>query len=167
MSDKPEICRAEKADLQEIQTLIRATWHATYDPVHGHDKMHELSKVWHNLDRLNQDLARENSRFLIMRQRDQIIATAFVYEKPGKVIIGRVYVHPLRQNSGLGTLLMQDIMQEIKDSSEISLTVEPENIGAIRFYERYGFKIEGPGSCSEDPHDDIPTQIMVRKPHQS
>lgn len=164
MSLDPEIRKATHADLSSIQALLRSTWHATYDEILGRKRIEELSKTWHHLDRLQSDLDRKQSRFLVLLINNQIKATAFVYNKNDVTIIGRVYVHPDCQNSGLGTLLMKDIMAHESQGTTMRLTVEPNNNAAIQFYQKLGFEIEGPGSCSEDNHDGIPTLIMVRHP---
>lgn len=68
----------------------------------------------------------------------------------------------IREYIQIQYVLMEKILSSISKETCISLTVEPQNSSAIEFYKRFGFIIQGPGSCSEDPHDEIPTLIMRR-----
>jgi len=57
----------------------------------------------------------------------------------------RLYVHPEFQNRGYGTLLMEAALRHPRMSGarSIYLDVWEHNLGAQRFYRRYGFKVIG------------------------
>ncbi len=171
---------AQDSDITEIKELLRLAWHQAYAPTLGTGRVDELISVWHTEQRLKNDIAQPNINFLVAvgsdttpwpeeRATAPICATATVTRplsariSPPKadLIIGRMYVHPAAQKGGLGTVMMQQIIKPLASGTRLALTVEPANQGAIRFYQRFGFEIYGPGSCSEDPHDDVPTLIMA------
>lgn len=61
---------------------------------------------------------------------------------------GRIFslaVHPAYQKRGIGSALLKEISILLKRSgvSEIVLEVRQSNTDAIRFYERYGFYVNG------------------------
>lgn len=172
---------ARENDIQEIKDLLRLAWHRAYAPTLGKDRVNDLIRVWHSEQRLKNDIAQPNINFLVAESTGNAAATGSDHitrplcatatvtkvppEKPNPLntdlVIGRMYVHPAAQNSGLGTVMMQHITKPLASGTRLALTVEPANQGAIRFYQRFGFEIHGPGSCSEDPHDDVPTLIMT------
>lgn len=56
-------------------------------------------------------------------------------------------VHPNHQNQGIGSQLMEKLIEAAQKLLEpkTPLTLRQTNLGAIRFYERYGFqKSDGP-----------------------
>ncbi len=156
------IRHAQKKDIDQIQDLLQVTWHESYDKTLGHKKVSELINEWHTKERLEEDILKENCQFLVYTEQCEIIATSFLNNQGKDAILGRMYIHPHKQSKGIGSELMEKILSSISKETCISLTVEPQNISAIQFYKKFGFTIQGPGSCSEDPHDEIPTLIMRR-----
>lgn len=167
MANNHTIRHAQKEDVPRIQTLLQVTWHSSYDKTLGHKKVSELINEWHTKERLEEDILKENCQFLVCAEEGEIIATSFLNKQEKDAILGRMYIHPGKQNKGIGSELMEKILSSISKETCISLTVEPQNISAIKFYKRFGFTIQGPGSCSEDPHDEIPTLIMRRPPEET
>jgi ribosomal protein S18 acetylase RimI-like enzyme len=55
------------------------------------------------------------------------------------------YVVPEARGTGLGKSLMQAVIEEVRQAKfeQIKLSVESENIAALRLYEAMGFKIFG------------------------
>jgi ribosomal protein S18 acetylase RimI-like enzyme len=85
-------------------------------------------------------------------------------EDDGKNMIQAIYVLPEYQNKGIGQLLLEEIIKFSKKSQEFWLEVAPYNRQAIRFYEKFGFRLV-PGSAGRHRIIDgkfIPT-IKMRK----
>ena len=64
---------------------------------------------------------------------------------PSDMQLRRLYVHPERQNSGIGSRLMDTVLAHprLKNARRLYLDVWEKNEGARRLYERYGFKLAG------------------------
>ncbi len=59
-------------------------------------------------------------------------------------VIGGFYVRPAHRGRGIGDALMKAALEEaIKSVEHVTLTVTASNAGAIRLYERNGFKTVG------------------------
>lgn len=172
MNNPPQIRPATLNDIPAIQQLLRHVWLETYADALGEAKVLELSEIWHNSERLKLDIGQDNIIFLIAEQDAKLLATASLTRKNNQegallsAVIGRMYVHPAAQKQGLGEALLKALITPLEEGTRLSLTVEPQNQGAISFYQRHGFEIAGPGSCSEDPHDDVPTLIMTAVKHK-
>lgn len=156
------IRQATREDIPHIQELLKLTWHQSYDQPLGKEKVTELITSWHTTERLKEDLYKDNCQFLVCEENGELIATSFLNNQEKQAIISRMYIHPEHQNKGIGSKLMEKILASMSKETCISLTVEPQNTSAIEFYKKFGFEIIGPGSCSQDPHEDIPTLIMRR-----
>lgn len=61
--------------------------------------------------------------------------------RPGLLEI--VTINALEQHTGIGTLLIEAVRAEAKNRGcrEITLTTTNDNIGALRFYQRRGFRL--------------------------
>lgn len=64
---------------------------------------------------------------------------------PGDEQLRRLYVHPERQNGGIGTALMKAALAHprLGGARGIYLDVWEKNSGARRLYERFGFRVVG------------------------
>lgn len=82
---------------------------------------------------------------------------------PGDGAIMRMYVLAEWQSQGVGSLLMKTALHELGDHLRVFLDVWAKNAGAIRFYERFGFRVVGERRLmlASGPAED-PDLIMVR-----
>ena len=136
-----------EADLPAVRTLLRATWHATYDAIYGPEKVQEISDRWHGLAALRRGLAIPRSAFLVAEDDRRIVATSLAFTGPdGQCIrLSRLYVHPSSQRRGFGRALLAASIEGFPAARSIELEVEPENLQAITFYRSVGFSVTGEG----------------------
>jgi ribosomal protein S18 acetylase RimI-like enzyme len=131
---------ATLADLSPIQRLLHETWHATYDALYGAGEVEAISRRWHAIEALAQQLVQPHSVFLVAEQAGAIIATSLAHEiEPGVIKLSRLYVSPANQSQGLGARLMRETLAGFDPANRVRLEVAELNTGAIRFYERHGF----------------------------
>ncbi len=94
------------------------------------------------------ELMRSNERiecYIIESGKDVagyiLLAKFYSQEAGGETVwFDEIYVKDAFRGKGLATKAMTCIMEKYKDSS-FRLEIEPENDGAIRLYERMGFKM--------------------------
>ncbi len=99
------IRHAQLEDVSQIQALLQFTWHEAYDKTLGHKKVSELINEWHTKERLEEDILKENCQFLVGAEEGEIIATSFLNKQGKDAILGRMYIHPKKQNIGIGSEL--------------------------------------------------------------
>jgi ribosomal protein S18 acetylase RimI-like enzyme len=138
------IRRARPEEVPETRALLVATWHATYDAIYGAAKVTEITGRWHSESVLASQLNAEDSVFLNAFDHDQLVGTLFAALQPdGAVMLNRLYVRPDVQGRGVGQLLFEAGMDALGDPEIVRLEVEPDNAGAVEFYERLGFEESG------------------------
>jgi len=71
----------------------------------------------------------------------KIVGFSATYKEKEKDLVGAVYVLPEYQGQGIGKILLQKILDFLKDSKEIWLEVATYNENAINFYQKSGFHI--------------------------
>lgn len=155
---------ASSGDLQTISDLLGETWHATYDPIYGHDRVSEITAEWHSPAVLADNLKKPNSEFVVADNGDTIAGMAFASAlADGVVMLHQLYVKPDWQGQGAGQLLLEEIIGCFADVQAIRLEVEAENTGAIAFYRRQGFEEAGQtGNCGK-PDSGIAALIFERQ----
>lgn len=141
--------RAEFTDLEVLISLASRTYIDAFG----------FSFIREDLaDHLQNNLSQKN--FEIILQRDNVILAEFKDKLVGFIQFGitndlhetdddrnwaiqRLYVLNDFQQQGTGGLLMQAALDEMKKqkAKRIYLDVWEQNPGAIRFYQRYGFKV--------------------------
>jgi len=95
----------------------------------------------------------------------KIVGFSATYKDKGKNLVGAIYVLPEHQGKGIGKILLQKVLDFLKDSKEIWLEVASYNKNAINFYEKSGFHIV-PGTEGEHEIIEgkfIPTIEMKRE----
>lgn len=76
----------------------------------------------------------------------QLIGFVIASDKSAAIHIHKFAVHPHHRNSGIGQQLLSFFERRVKQAADcktVSLYVDTQNEGAIRFYERNGFEAAG------------------------
>lgn len=139
----PLIIRAAtEQDLERVHDLLIETWHDTYDSLIGHDKVVEMTGLWHSPRALATQLAAPAVSFLIAEDEARIVGHAYAQAPaPDLLVLRRLYVLPGRQRQGIGVALLADLDLRHPTARRVRLTVEAGNARALAFYHREGFSI--------------------------
>jgi ribosomal protein S18 acetylase RimI-like enzyme len=133
-------------DVGALRALLVETWHATYDPILGAAKVTEITDRWHSIANLARQietavLAPTVHGLLIGESDGQLVGTVKLDRQDRHTLeLSRLYVHPTAQGCGLGRDLLAAALARLGPAQRITLEVEPENIKAITFYARLGFR---------------------------
>lgn len=145
---------ASQADIPGVRRVLVETWHATYDPLFGAERVTAITDDWHSEPRLRQGLERTDHRFLVAEADGDLVGTASATLKPHGVLrLDRLYVRPALQGRGIGTALLAAALTGWPAVRRIDLEVEPRNAPAIAFYRRHGFvPVPSPASGCVEKH---------------
>jgi ribosomal protein S18 acetylase RimI-like enzyme len=141
---------ASERDLEAVRELLVETWHATYDPIYGAERVTAITNDWHSMPSLKRRLTRPNSEFLVAADGEAVAGMAFAAASPdGKtVMLHQLYVLPRFQGHGVGGLLLDEILNCFPEAELVRLEVEGANSRAIAFYKAFGFAEAGrTGDC--------------------
>ena len=154
----------EVGDLEAVSALLGETWHATYDNIYGAERVSALTKSWHSIGTLTENLGQVDATFLVAEREVRILGTAFARldVETAKLMCDRIYVHPDAQGTGVGYALLGELIVRSGPAERICLEVESMNTRAIAFYERAGFKVTGQGTDCGGMGDNIDHLIMER-----
>lgn len=79
----------------------------------------------------------------------ELVGYSHVENRRGQLFIRMIVVHPHHQRKGIGEKLLESVIASGKEQSRrIGLEVFKINHEAKKFYERYGFDVEGETASS-------------------
>lgn len=133
---------ATDRDVEPLRALLTQSFHATYDRFYGTAKVAELIAAWHNQAEIKTRIHLKGGEYLVADDGKCIGGMAFaaMSEKLTKTaVLHQLYVHPDHQRQGIGRDLFAEIETCFPDAEILRLEVEPQNAGAIAFYEAHDF----------------------------
>lgn len=150
------------ADIAAVRSLLITTWHATYDPILGRDKVTDITGSWHAPGTLGRQIGEPGTAFLLAERDGEVIATSYALGGGEAVMLRRLYVLPAEQGRGIGAALLARTLDRFPAARRIILEVERGNTPAIRFYERNGFtQVRLSGCCGD--RSDIQAIVMEKR----
>ena len=157
---------AAEGDVEKIRDLLKETFHATYDPFYGPEKVTQLVNSWHSPAAIRARIVRKDGEFLVADNGTELagLGYAAMYPKMEKtVILHQLYVRPSCQGEGVG----RDIFAELETCfpyAEVMRTeVALENERAISFYQRLGFSEVDRMEEWGGPNSGLPA-VVLEKP---
>ncbi|WP_099866154.1 GNAT family N-acetyltransferase [Pararhizobium haloflavum] len=154
---------ASEEDLPEVGRLLTETWHATYDAIHGAEKVDEITQAWHSVGALKANLHRPASEFIVADDGRRIAGTAYAsVTARNTVTLHQLYVHPALQRQGIGLDLFAEMETCFDGASLMRLEVDPKNAAAVAFYRRIGFVETGDAGRDAAPGSTIETIVMEK-----
>lgn len=132
---------ASERDIPAIRALLVETWHHTYDPIYGVEKVAEITNEWHSVTSLTARLTAPRSEYLVADDGKALAGMAFAAadESGETVTLRQLYVLPSMQGRGVGGMLLEEVEDSFPEARRLVLEVEAANEKAIRFYVSHGF----------------------------
>ena len=130
-------------DAEDTRRVLVETWHDTYDPLLGVEKVTEITGRWHAIEALIEQIGLPAAAsFLVAEHLGQLIGHAFARElKPDVLFLSRLYVLPVWQRQGVGRRLLEAVLDRHPDAARVCVNVEAENGKGVAFYRRNAFVV--------------------------
>lgn len=89
------------------------------------------------------EMRNQFTEYVILKavEDNKIIGSVRAYEKDSACFIERLFVHPDKQNHGVGAMLMESIENIFKDAKRFELATSSKSKRNIYLYEKFGYKI--------------------------
>jgi ribosomal protein S18 acetylase RimI-like enzyme len=132
------------ADVESVQRVARRAWHAAHDDIVGPDVVDAFLQRHYDEESLVEPMSDDRRVFLVATARDRVVGFAGsgpTDEADGTWSLSRIYVHPDRWGEGVGSALLDDLEQRLRDrgADRLRLVVMAGNDVGIGFYEARGF----------------------------
>lgn len=145
----PQFHKCTVDDLEQLRTLSLSTFVEAFGTQNKLEDMEVYCKSAFNIEQVKKELLDENSIFYFVKSREIIVGyfklnIASAQNEPieGGLEIERIYLLSPYQGIGIGQLMFEKIFALARKmkKARLWLGVWEKNLGAIRFYERNGFK---------------------------
>ncbi len=147
------ICQCTIEDLEEIITIGKETYIDTFHEYCTKEVMSEYIEEAFSIRKIEMELLNRYSEFYFIRNKESIVGYTKYniedaqtdFQKSEDLEIERIYVKERYKGKGLGYKLIQHAIERAKElhKEEIWLGVWEKNQGAIEFYRKCGFHIDG------------------------
>jgi ribosomal protein S18 acetylase RimI-like enzyme len=131
-------------DVEAVQNVANASWHAAYDDVLGPDVVDSVLDEWYTDDAIESGIKHDAQDFFVAVDDDEVIGYAHVGPHPPRRVhqIYRLYVHPDRWREGIGRQLLAEVEQALydRDVTRYEAQVLADNVVGVAFYESTGFE---------------------------
>jgi len=138
-----QIVPASKEDIPSIQHIAYETWPITYGSIQSKEQLDYMLELIYSASSLEKQMD-NGSKFLLIKENDETVAfAAYFLKSPNVYKLDKLYALPNQQGKGLGKMLINYIIDEIKALGAIAfhLNVNRYNTKAQEFYKHLGFKI--------------------------
>lgn len=139
-----KISKAGVEEVSEIKKLLYKTWISVYSGLYSKESIDKITADWHSIELLRKQILDPNRLFLVAKDGNKIVGmsnTASVSDKENEINIQRLHIDPDYQRQGIGTILINKVIEAFPKANKIDLEVEKQNKQAISFYKKSGFKI--------------------------
>jgi ribosomal protein S18 acetylase RimI-like enzyme len=156
---------ASEADLAAVSALLGRSWHATYDPIYGVERVTEITGSWHSVAALKARLTRPDSEFVVADDGARIGGMAYASmdnDETEVVVLHQLYVEPGLTGQGIGRDLFAEVETCFPAAKRMRLEVEPKNEGAVRFYQGLGFREVGWTKNCGQAQSGIPALVLEK-----
>jgi len=137
--------------IDQIIKLAKEIWIPSFKSYFTEEQLWSLFEGMYNKKLLQKTLSQPAYHYyFIYDRKGQIIGYLALDFSNNSLKIDKIYVHPKLQGMGIGTLVMDYILDKYKEK-RIWLRVNRGNFGAVKLYEKQGFRVierkdfHGPG----------------------
>lgn len=96
-----------------------------------------LYKHW-----IDKNLSEVNNQVLVYKIKKKIVGFVSFSKNEDQAAIELIAVDEIYQGQGLGKLLIQEVENKLSPNSILSVPTQESNIGACKFYMKYGFNLK-------------------------
>lgn len=142
---------AELDDIEAISAIAMKSWKHTYSSIYPENIIVQFVTKAYSSDSLlgsiQMDVARPQRLFHVALDPDgNVVAFSHVIPYPNSGTsfeLARIYSLPQTHGTGVGTSLLNKILETVLNLKELSAWVEQDNTIGREFYERHNFAIVG------------------------
>jgi ribosomal protein S18 acetylase RimI-like enzyme len=139
------------SEIDQIIDLAKEIWIPSFESYFTDEQLWSLFEGMYNIDLLKKTLDNPHYHYyFISNANDEIIGYLALDFSNDSLKIDKIYVHPRLQGSGIGSKILAYLIDQYRNK-RIWLRVNRGNRGAVKLYEKHGFKtiarkdFHGPG----------------------
>ena len=126
--------------IEIVESLAREIWTEYYVPIIGSEQVHYMLDRFQSRRAISEQL-RTGVLYFLMKEDNEFIGYIAVQPRGVELFLSKIYVKALRRAGGFGKKAVQfaETLAEERGLRKIVLTVNRNNVNAIKAYEKIGF----------------------------
>ncbi|MGY3316876.1 L-amino acid N-acyltransferase YncA [Peribacillus simplex] len=136
------IRKMKTEDIESVQRIAKTTWRDTYKGIMNDEFIEEFIKVGYS-KKMIKSRARDTI-FIVAVYDEQVVGfTNFIsnYFGNNQSVLAAIYIEPRYQRKGFGTMLLNNVIEQLPQSSKLFADIERQNKGCRKFFETKGFML--------------------------
>ncbi|HUX83811.1 MAG TPA: GNAT family N-acetyltransferase [Chitinophagaceae bacterium] len=137
------ILPASVTDMPLVRGLAEKIWPAAYSSILSPEQIRYMMDLLYSNSSLERQISQDGHRFLLAFREEEPLGFASFGSLGGEGFkLHKLYVLPSSQGSGIGKMLMDQVIGEAKTSLVTFLELNVNRFNPARkFYERLGFRV--------------------------
>lgn len=130
------------SEIDRVVSLATLIWHEHYDPIIGSDQVTYMLEHFHSQAAIGKQIEGENYLYYLISHDGRNVGYIGVQPNGDELFLSKLYILSTAREKGLGRKAMSyivDLAFELK-LTKIRLTVNKNNTGSIKAYEKMGFQ---------------------------
>jgi len=133
-------------DIPVIGFLAQQIWPATYNSILPGDQLDYMMQIFYSPSSLLSQMQEKQHQFILVEDEEEPVGFASFSALAGtaKYKLHKIYVLPGQQGKGLGRLIIDFVLEDLKPRNAAALQLNVNRFNKARdFYEKIGFKVIG------------------------
>ena len=128
-----------------VESLAREIWTEYYTPIIGRGQVDYMLDRFQSKQAVT-DQIRSGVVYFLMEENHEFIGYIAVQPRGDELFLNKIYVQSSHRAKGYGKQAVRSLEALARERGlrKIALTVNKNNVGAIRAYEKMGFRNTGP-----------------------
>ncbi len=131
---------SNRTQIKIIVNLAKTIWRETYVPIIGEAQVKYMLKTFQSEKSITEQL-KEGLEYYLVSKASKNIGYFAISIQDNDLFLSKIYISTIEQGKGFGknTLLFIEQIARQHNAQTISLSVNKNNIGAIKAYKKMGF----------------------------
>ncbi|MDD5585012.1 MAG: GNAT family N-acetyltransferase [Candidatus Omnitrophica bacterium] len=135
---------SDERSIKIVASLAKEIWNEHFTPIIGRPQVEYMLEKFQSEEAIRRQIKKEQFLYYLFKKEDRYIGYAGLvpHGKKGELFLSKFYVVAGQRKKGYGRKALAFIEQTAKamKSKKIALTVNKNNVGAMRAYRQLGFK---------------------------
>lgn len=133
--------KAEQSDCKLIYELALEIWNTHYVPIIGQKQVDYMLRTLYSEISLKKQME-GGQEFTLIFLNESAIGYFSLSKKEKVSFLNKFYIDSNKQQQGIGTTVLNEIILKSRGAKSIELTVNRKNFKTINFYFKNGFRIK-------------------------
>lgn len=135
----------ESTDFELLSKMAYESWHSAYDALLGAKQVDYMLDKFQSAAAMREQTQKQNYTYYLIAQGKEKIGYCALQGQGRDLFLSKVYLSEGERGKGIGQKVLTFVVEEAarRSAERVYLTVNKNNVRAIRAYEKFGFLREG------------------------